>query len=92
VVVSHRRLEGVTNIYTETSERAYQLARQADTPDADLVLLSGTGLPTLDVLEPLERDLAKPVISSVQAAFWQALRLAGVRQAIPGFGRLLRET
>jgi maleate cis-trans isomerase len=56
------------------------------------VLLSGTGLPTLDVLEPLERDLAKPVISSVQASFWQALRLAGVRQAIPGFGRLLRET
>jgi maleate cis-trans isomerase len=92
VVVSHRRLEGVTNIYAETSERAYQLARQADTPDADVVLLSGTGLPTLDVLEPLERDLAKPVISSVQASFWQALRLAGVRQAIPGFGRLLRET
>jgi maleate isomerase len=90
-VVSHRRLEGVSNIYAETAERAYQLARQADTPDADVVLLSGTGLPTLDVLDPLERDLAKPVISSVQASFWQALRLAGIRQAIAGFGRLLRE-
>jgi maleate cis-trans isomerase len=90
-VVSHRRLDGVTNIYAESAERAYQLARQADTPGADVVLLSGTGLPTLDVLEDLERDLAKPVISSVQASFWQALRLAGIRQPIPGFGRLLRE-
>jgi maleate cis-trans isomerase len=90
-IVSHRRLDGVTNIYAESAQRAYQLARQADTPGADAVLLSGTGLPTLDVLEDLERDLLKPVISSVQASFWQALRLAGIRQPIPGFGRLLRE-
>jgi maleate isomerase len=90
-VVRYRRLEGVTNIYVETAERAYELGRQADAPDADVVLLSGTGLPTVDVLEPLERDLGKPVISSVQASLWQALRLAGVRQPVPGFGRLLRE-
>jgi maleate cis-trans isomerase len=32
------------------------------------------------------------VISSTQAAFWQALRLAGVGQRIPGFGRLLRDS
>jgi maleate cis-trans isomerase len=90
-VVSHRRLDGVTNIYAESAERAYQLAREADTPAAEAVLLSGTGLTTVDVLEPLERDLAKPVISSVQASLWRALRLAGVRQPIPGFGCLLRE-
>ena len=91
-IVAHRRLEGVTNIYAESAERAYQLARQADTPEADAVLLSGTGLPTVDVLEPLEHDLGKAVISSVQASLWQALRLAGVHQPIPGFGRLLRES
>jgi maleate isomerase len=90
-IVSHRRLDGVTNIYAESAERAYQLARQANTPGADVVLLSGTGLPTVEVLEQLEHDLRKPVISSVQASLWQALRLAGVRQPIPGFGRLLRE-
>ncbi len=43
------------------------------------------------VLETLERDLGKPVISSNQASLWQALRMAGVREAIPCFGRLLRE-
>ena len=90
-IVGYRRLDGVTNIYAESAERAYQLARQADTPGADVVVLSGTGLPTVEILEQAERDLVKPVISSVQASLWQALRLAGVRQPIPGFGRLLRE-
>lgn len=90
-IVGHRRLEGVTNIYAESAERAYQLAREADTSGAEAVLLSGTGLPTVDVLERLEHDLGKPVISSMQASFWQALRLAGVRDPIQGFGRLLRE-
>jgi len=90
-VVAHRRLEGVGNIYAESAERAYRLAREADAPEADAVLLSGTGLPTAVILETLEHDLGKPVVSSVQASLWQALRLAGVHQPIPGFGRLLRE-
>ena len=88
-VVGYARLAGVENIYDESEERAYRLARQADVPNADAVLLSGTGLPTVGMLELLERDLGKPVISSNQAALWRALRLAGVREPITGFGRLL---
>ena len=87
--VGYKRLANVENIYDETEERAYRLAREADAPDADAVLLSGTGLPTVGVLELLERDLGKPVISSNQASLWLALRMAGVREPIAGFGRLL---
>lgn len=90
-IVGYQRLADVQNIYAENEQRAYQLARQANTPEADAVFLSGTGLPTVGVLEVLEQDLGKPVISSNQASLWQALRLAGIRQGIPGFGRLLRE-
>ena len=88
-VVGYARLAGVENIYDESEERAYRLARQSDVPDADAVLLSGTGLPTVGVLEVLERDLGKPVISSNQASLWRALRMAGVREPVAGFGRLL---
>ena len=88
-VVGYKRLTGVENIYDETEERAYRLAREADAPSADAVLLSGTGLPTVGVLELLERDLGKPVLSSNQASLWRALRMAGVREPISGFGRLL---
>ena len=59
---------------------------------ADGVLLSGTGLPTVGVLELLEQDLGKPAISSMQACLWHALRLAGIREPIHGFGRLLAES
>lgn len=90
-IVGYHRLADVADIYAESEERAHLLGRRADAPDAEAVLLSGTGLPTVGVLETLERDLGKPVISSNQACLWRALRLAGVREAIPGFGRLLRE-
>jgi len=89
-IVGYRRLGDAGSIYDETEERAYELARQADAADADAVLLSGTGLPTIGVLERLERDLGKPVVSSIQACLWQALRVAGRREGIEGFGRLLR--
>lgn len=88
-VVNFANLQGVTNIYDETAERAYRLARMVDKEDAEAVFLSGTGMPTLPVLEALEQDLGKPVISSASAMMWHALRLAGVGQPIPGYGRLL---
>ena len=90
-IAGYHRLENVTNIYAETEERAYELARKADSPAAEAVLLSGTGLPTIGVLQTLEHDLGKLVVSSTQAMLWQALRVAGVQQAVPGFGRLLAE-
>lgn len=88
-VVHFANLEGVKNIYDETAERAYRLARMVDRQNAEAVFLSGTGLPTLPVLQLLEQDLGKPVISSASAMMWHALRTAGVRPSIPGHGRLL---
>ena len=88
-VVSFDNLPDVTNIYDETAERAYRLARSIDSAQAQAVFLTGTGLPTLPVLQALEEDLGKPVISSASAMMWHALRLAGVREIIPGYGRLL---
>ena len=88
-VVGFGRLEHVRNIYDETPERAYALARQVDTPEAEAVFLSGTGLPTLPVLDMLEHDLGKPVFSSATAMMWQALRIALVHHPMVGYGRLL---
>ena len=88
-VVHSENLQGVSNIYDETAERAYGLARMVDRPEAEAVFLSGTGMPTLPVLELLEEDLRKPAISSASAMMWHALRSCGVRQPISGYGRLL---
>jgi maleate isomerase len=91
-VVRHRRLEGVMNIYEETAERVQALARAADAPDAQAVLISGTGLPTADVVAPLERALGKPVVTSQGAMLWWALRAARVKEPVRDWGRLLAGT
>lgn len=85
------RLQGVKNIYDETPARAYRLARDVDAPDAQAVFLSGVGMPTIDVIDVAERDLGKPVVSSIAASMWNALRLAGVSAPIDGFGSLLAQ-
>jgi maleate isomerase len=81
----------VKNIYEETAERAYDLARRINVPQAQAVFLSGVGMPTLATLERMERDLGKPAVSAAAAMMWSALRIAGVFAPIPGFGSLLRE-
>jgi maleate cis-trans isomerase len=88
-VVAHRRLDGVANIYEETEARAYTLGREADTAAAEAVLISGTGLPTAGIVERLESDLGKPVVTSQAATLWYALRTVGIKRPVQGFGRLL---
>ena len=91
-VVAHRRLDDVANIYEETEARAYSLGREADSPDADAVLISGTGLPTAGIIARLEHDLGKPVVTSQAATLWQALRMMGITEPVRGYGRLLSAT
>jgi maleate cis-trans isomerase len=88
-VVSHGRLDDVRNIYDETPERAYRLGRAIDTDNVEAVFLSGSGMPTIAILETLERDLGKPAISAASAMMWRTLALARVREPIAGYGRLL---
>jgi maleate isomerase len=72
-----------------TDSQVYHLARSVDSPDADAIFISCVNLPAIDLIECLERDCGKPVISSNQASMWQALRLLGVGGGVRGYGRLL---
>ncbi len=90
-VVTFDWLRDVRSIFDETEKRVYDLARKVNTAEAQAVFLSGVGLPTLSVLQTLEDDLGKPVISSASATMWNALRVAGLACRIDGYGRLLRQ-
>lgn len=59
-------------------------------PDVDGVFVSCTSVRLADVVEELEQELGKPVTSSNHAMAWHTLRLGGIGEAIPGFGRLFR--
>jgi maleate isomerase len=56
--------------------------------NVDAVFVSCTSLRLNDVVEPTEAALGKPVLSSNLAIAWHALRLAGIKDTVPGCGRL----
>jgi maleate isomerase len=59
--------------------------------DADAYFVSCAQIKSPEIVEELERDLGKPVITSNTAAFWHSLRLSGVEDRVQGFGRLLSQ-
>lgn len=67
----------------------YEFGKLCDTPDADAVFISCTGIDVLEVIEPLEKTLGKPVITSNQASYWHAFKLARVWEPVPGYGTLM---
>ncbi|MCF8093663.1 MAG: hypothetical protein K9K21_01990 [Desulfotignum sp.] len=68
------------------------LIRKTDSPEADAIFVSDTGIVLSPVAETLEKDLGKPVFSANMASMWHALRLAGVKEPLPGLGRLFQTT
>jgi arylmalonate decarboxylase len=70
-------------------QQVHRLARMIDRPEAEAIFLSCTNLATFGMIERIEQDLGKPVVTSNQASFWACLRVLGLNDAIPGHGRLL---
>ncbi len=58
-------------------------------PDADGIFISGGCLRTLEVIAMLEEDTGLPVVTTTPANVWKLLQLAGVKDQIQGFGKLL---
>ena len=73
-----------------TPEDVYRLACKVNRPEAEAVFIACTGLRSIEVIEALEMDLGKPVISANQATIWEALILSGVNPYLDGVGTLFK--
>lgn len=65
-------------------------AELAAEPSVDAVFVACTSLRLAEVVEEIEAKAGKPALSSNHAMAWHALRLAGYREPVAGFGRLFR--
>ena len=72
-----------------SAETLLDLARRGMDPRADALFISCLNTRSHAVIATLEAELGKPVITSTQATLWHALRLAGIEDRIPGYGRLM---
>ena len=69
----------------------HELALRAWKPGAEALLITCLNLWSQGIIERLESELGVPVVTSTQATFWRLLRIAGIADRIPRYGRLLAE-
>lgn len=70
-------------------DHSYQVAKEVNRKETEAIIISCTNFRSLEVIEKLEKELKKPVISSNTASMWKLLQLAGIKDKIPGGGKLL---
>jgi maleate cis-trans isomerase len=63
----------------------------ADCPGADTIFVSCTNFHVLSAVAKMEVRTKKNVVTSNQAGIWAGLRMLGLSDVIPGYGRLLAE-
>jgi maleate isomerase len=93
VVHAHRvMVSEYGGLYGITLGAVYQEAKKAyrGVGKVDGIWLPGAAMPSVAAIDPLERDLGVPVVSSKQAMIWAALREARVECTIGGYGSLFQ--
>jgi len=68
-----------------------ELGKKYRNERADAYLVSCTAVRSAEVIDTLERELGRPVVTSNQAITWHCLRAGGVQDRVEGFGALLCE-
>ena len=71
-----------------TPQQWINVVQENTRPDAEGYLLSCTNTRTIEVIDELERELDKPVITSNQATLWACLEKLHIRHADKKLGRL----
>jgi maleate isomerase len=71
-------------------DASYRVALEAcqSVADYDGIYLPCAQMPTIEIIDLLEKELGKPVVTSVQAMIWGALRMMGISDPISGYGQL----
>jgi len=86
---------GIEDLYemgiTKPSQ-AYRAALDVYDPSADGIFIGCTNFRCSDIIEELERDTGKPVITSNQATAWHLMKILGINDKIEGYGELLRRS
>jgi maleate isomerase len=82
-------LEDGKDFIQVTPEDWLRMAQEETSAEADAVFLSCTNIRAPEIIEPLERALARPVVSSNQAVLWYVLRACGSKGQVQRLGALM---
>jgi maleate isomerase len=74
-----------------TTDKVKALAMEVLRPQTEAIFISCSNFRTLDIIEAVEREAGKPVVTSNQAAMWGTLRRIGDKRVVQGAGRLFKD-
>jgi len=77
------------SLASPTAPEMYELARSAWRDESDALLITCLNMNSHEVVQLLESQLGKPVVTSTTSTLWKLLRVAGVAPKVSGYGRLL---
>ena len=80
----------ILDFKTMTQKQTFELAKQADSPQAQGLFIPCTALPTVGIIDALEQSLGKPVVSANQASMWHALKIAQAYTKLDNVGSLYK--
>ena len=92
VAVRSLGLVGGLDVAALSPDEVGDLTRSVDRDDAEAIFLSCTDLPTFGVIESLEQELGKPVVSSNSASWWALTVALAIAGPVSGPGRLFQAT
>jgi maleate cis-trans isomerase len=80
-------------IWNLPAETGYDLATALlrEHPDVDGVYMPCNKWRIVSVIDRIEKESSKPVVTNTQAWVWEALRAMGIKNPIAGYGRLLND-
>jgi maleate isomerase len=90
-------MEGIDSPFAEVPnvppEDIFQFMKgiAAKHKDSDGIYMLGSAWRTLDIIDPLEKDLGLPVVHAGPARCWETQLRLGLRYPIDGYGKLLAE-
>jgi len=72
-------------------DEIYRFSKRAWNEKADCLFIGCLNFRAQAIIEALEHDIKRPVITSTQAVLWNILRMIDVNEPIKGYGKLLAE-
>ncbi len=75
----------------QTLETVRNLSLSVYREEAEALLIACTNFKSAPLIEELEKRFGKPVVTYIQASFWESMRIGGIQDKITGYGKLLRQ-
>jgi len=89
--VSHAAMSETLDNYGQgliSPQKVLEMGKQADSAEAEVIVLSCTDMRSVEIIDQLERALGKPVVTSNQAMMFETLCHLGISAYQDGFGQL----